>query len=112
MALRLGSFRTRTALANALAVAVILVANGVYLLLAERAEQERTRDAIEEHATTFARLTQLPIGRAFERYRGALGFRFHEVIRGYLSLESSLERIRILSPIGDVLFDSNRLRYR
>ena len=112
MALRLGSFRTRTALANALAVAVILVANGVYLLLAERAEQERTRDAIEEHATTFARLTQLPIGRAFERYRSAEGFRFHEVIRGYLSLEPSLERIRILSPMGDVLFDSKLLTDR
>ena len=108
MALRLGSFKTRTALANALAVALILVANSVYLLLAERAEMERTRETLEARATSFARLTQLPIGRAFERYRSAEGFRFREVVKGYMSLEPSLERIRILSPAGELLFDSTR----
>jgi len=109
MALRLGSFKTRTALANALAVALILVANSVYLLLAERAEMERTRETLEAHAIRFARLSQLPIGRAFERYRSADGFRFREVIKGYMGLEEpSLERIRILSPAGELLFDSTR----
>ena len=109
MALRLGSFKTRTALANAFAVALILVANGVYLLLAERAELERTRETLEQHATSFARLSALPIGRAFEQYRNADGIRFREIIKSYISLEPSLQRIRILSPTGELLFDSSRM---
>jgi signal transduction histidine kinase len=104
MSLRFGSFKTRTALANALAVALILVANGFYLLLAERAELERTRETLEEHASAFARLTAISLGRAFEREHG----RFQEVARSYMSLEPALERIRILSPAGDLLFDSTR----
>src|SRR5262245_6512235 len=107
MALRLGSFKTRTALANALAVAAILVANSVYLLLAERAELERTRETIEEHATTFARLTEPAIGRAFERHlAGEAGFL--ELIRSYLSLEPSLQQLRVVLPSGETLFDSRR----
>jgi signal transduction histidine kinase len=108
MALRLGSFKTRTALANALAVALILVANGVYLLLAERAEFERTRETLEQHARAFARLTAVPIGRAFERHRATEGFRFRELLKSYMGLEPSLERVRILSPAGELLFDSTR----
>ncbi len=110
MALRLGSLKTRTALANALAVALILVANSVYLLLAERAELERAREAMEEHATAFARLTEPEIGRAFEAGGGAQAApRFHALIRSYLGLEPSLQRIRILLPSGETLFDSLRL---
>ena len=109
MALRLGSFKTRTAAANALAVAAILIANSVYLLLAERGEMERTREAIEEHALTYARITEATIGRAFLLYRDRDGGRFHQIIRDNLSLEPSLLGIQVLGPSGEILFDSARI---
>ncbi len=109
MALRLGSFKTRTAAANALAVAAILIANSVYLLLAERGEMERTREAIEQHGLTFARITEASIGRGFLLYRDRDGGRFHRIIRENLSLEPSLVGIQMLGPGGEILFDSARI---
>jgi signal transduction histidine kinase len=108
MALRLGSFKTRTALANALAVAAILVANSVYLVLAERAELERARETMEEHAIAFARLTAPEIGRAFEGGGRGETDGFQALIAGYLGLEPSLQRVRILLPGGETLFDSKQ----
>jgi signal transduction histidine kinase len=106
MALRLNSLKTRTALAISLVIVVILVANAVYLILAKRRE---LREGIEARALNFALLTRQPLCAGYETYSESGFHRFGELVRDYMRIDPDVERIRIVSVAGEVLFDSAEL---
>ena len=77
MRLRLNSLKTRTAVAIASVIVVILVANAVYLILTKRAE---LRKQTEDLALKFALLTCDRIAGGYETY-DTEGFKFRELMR-------------------------------
>src|SRR4051812_12006202 len=104
--LRLGSLKTRTALALSSVIVAILVFNGVYMILSKRAE---LRKGIEEDALTYARLTRAPIASAFLSFYPSDFYRFRERMRELLGMNRDLTRVRIVNAMGQVLFDSTEL---
>ncbi|MBI3932891.1 MAG: response regulator [Acidobacteria bacterium] len=106
MALRLNSLKTRTALAIASVIVVILVANAVYLILTKRKELRRD---IENRAYLFALLTRTPICVGYETYYASGFYKFRELMRDHLRLEEDVERILIINVNGKILFDSTEL---
>jgi signal transduction histidine kinase len=106
MMLRLGSLKTRTAAVNAGAVALVLIANGGYLVISERAEIAEMQRNMEEHALLFAHSSRAPLSEFFARYAEREPTRFHELVRTYAGAEPSLQRVRLAASDGRVLFDS------
>jgi signal transduction histidine kinase len=105
MRLRLNSLKTRTALAIASVIVVILVANAVYLILTKRAElRKQTGDL----AVKFALLTCDRIAGGYETY-DTDGFKFRELMRDTLSLNPDVDRIQIIDVDGRIRFDSTQL---
>jgi len=105
MPLRLNSLKTRTAVAIASVIAVILVANAVYLILTKRSELRRQT---ERQATTFALLTCDRIGSSFETY-DVRGFKFRELMRQTQALNPDVDRIQIIDVDGRIRFDSTQM---
>jgi len=105
MALNLRSLKTRAALANATAIALILGGNAVYNYLTHRNEEGELRRSFEEHAVAFARLTYVELARAFEE-EGPASERLRTLLRAQLQLEPDFQRIAILGPSGEVLAES------
>ncbi len=101
----LGSLKTRTAVATSLVLAVCLLANALYLIVGKQAE---IRTDIERRAELFASLTRQPIAAAYANDYPAGFLRFRQMIREYLALEPSIDRVRVLGMSGQVLFDSTR----
>jgi signal transduction histidine kinase len=106
MALRLNSLMTRTAVAIASVIVVILTVNAIYLVVAKRRE---LRQDIEDRAMLFARLTHQPICVTYETYYASGYYKFRERMRDYLELEDTIERISIINVNGVVLFDSDTI---
>jgi len=105
MRLRLNSLKTRTAVAIASVIVAILVANGVYLILTKRAE---LRKQTEEQAQKFALLTRDRIGSGYDTY-GVQDFKFRDLMREILHLNSDVDRIQIIDVDGRIRFDSTRM---
>ena len=105
MRLRLNSLKTRTAVAIASVIVAILVANGVYLILTKRAE---LRKQTEDQARKFALLTRDRIGSGYDTY-GVKDFKFRDLMREILSLNSDVDRIQIIDVDGRIRFDSTRM---
>jgi signal transduction histidine kinase len=105
MALNLRSLKTRAALANATAIALILGGNAVYNYLTHRNEEGELRRSFEEHAVAFARLTYVELARAFEE-EGPASERLRTLLRAQLQLEPDFQRIAILGPSGEALAES------
>jgi signal transduction histidine kinase/DNA-binding response OmpR family regulator len=106
MALRLNSLKTRTALAIASVIVVILVANALYLILTKRTE---LRKDIENRANLFALLTRTPVCVGYETYYASGFYKFRELMRDHLRLEPDVEKILIINVNGKILFDSSEL---
>ena len=105
MRLRLNSLKTRTAVAIAAVIVVILVANAVYLILTKRGELRRQT---EDQALKFALLTCDRIVSSYETY-DVQGFKFRELMRQTLSLNPDVDRIQIIDVDGRIRFDSTRM---
>ena len=105
MRLRLNSLKTRTAVAIAAVIVVILVANAVYLILTKRGELRRQT---EDQALKFALLTCDRIGGSYETY-DVRGFKFRELMRQTLALNPDVDRIQIIDVDGRIRFDSTRM---
>jgi signal transduction histidine kinase/DNA-binding response OmpR family regulator len=101
--IRYKSLKTRTAVANAFLIVVILLANAVYLVITKRSE---LRSDVEQRAQAFALLTRHPICEAFLDSPSDPG-RLRDVLRAYLGLEPSVDRILIAGRSGAILFDSS-----
>jgi signal transduction histidine kinase/DNA-binding response OmpR family regulator len=106
MTLRFNSLKTRTALAMSAVIVAILLANALYLILTKRAE---LRKGIEERALTFALLTRAPICAGYETYKDSGFYKFRELMRDLLTLDSDVVRIAIMNVNGQVLFDTMAL---
>jgi signal transduction histidine kinase len=106
MAYRLDSLKTRTALAIASVVVVILVANAVYLIVAKRSEIRRD---VQARAVTFAQLTKAPLCTGYETFYASGYYKFRELVLSTMSLNEDVERILIVNVNGQVLFDSEEL---
>ncbi len=106
MVLRLESLKTRTALAIASVVVMILVANAVYLIFTKRSEIRRD---VEARAMTFAQLTKAPICTGFETFYASGYYKFRELMLSTMRLNDDVERILIVNVSGQVLFDSGEL---
>jgi signal transduction histidine kinase len=106
MVVRLGSLKTRTAVAIATIIAAVLVANAVYLILTKRAE---LRQDIEERAATFAQLSKGPVCAAYDQHYSSGRYKFRELLRDALRLNPDVSRILILSVDGQILYDSREL---
>jgi signal transduction histidine kinase len=102
---RLNSLKTRTAVAIAAVIVVILVANAVYLILTKRGELRRQTD---DQALKFALLTCDRIGSSYETY-DVQGFKFREMMRQTLALNPDVDRIQIVDVDGRIRFDSTRM---
>jgi signal transduction histidine kinase/CheY-like chemotaxis protein len=106
MALRLNSLKTRTAVTISAVIVVLLVANAVYLIVTK---QRELRLEIEENALLFARLSRAPICAGYDTYHNSGIYKFRELMRDYLHLNSDVTRIQIAHVNGRILFDSSRL---
>jgi hypothetical protein len=106
MAFRLNSLKTRMALAMALVIVAILLANAVYLILIGH---RKLRDDIERNARLFAQLTNQPICVGYENYYHSGFTRFRELMRDFLRRAPDVERVEIIDVNGRVLFDSLEL---
>jgi signal transduction histidine kinase/DNA-binding response OmpR family regulator len=122
MALRLKSLKTRTALAIASVVVVTLVVNAVYLILRKKSE---LRGDIERETKTFAELTKDLIATGWKQKEKENSdqkatpvqketperdfYKFRELVRNTLRLNTDVERILIVDTNGRVLFDSSEL---
>ncbi|HEY3120992.1 MAG TPA: ATP-binding protein [Vicinamibacteria bacterium] len=84
-------------------IAVVLVANAVYLILAKRAEM---RQEIEERAMNFAVLTRPVLGAAFELSRTGDPRPLMEAVREAFRRNPDLTRVSIVDARGRTLFDS------
>src|SRR5437667_6231204 len=104
MALRVTSLKTRTAAAIASVIAVVLVANAVYLILAKRREM---REEIEERALNFAMLTRASLGSAYEASLAGDPRPLVEAARETLRRSPDLVDVSILDGLGRILFDSS-----
>ena len=102
----LGSLKARTAVTTSLVLAAILVAHGIYLIVTKQMELRRD---IERRADVFARLTREPICQAYDTYYMSGFYKFRERVRRYLELEPDVDRVRLLSVNGRVLFDSSAM---
>jgi signal transduction histidine kinase len=100
----LGSLKTRTAVATSLVIAAILLAHGFYLVVRERWELRRD---IEARAALFAELTCEPISLGYDNYYASGLHRFRALVREHLRREPSVDRVRIISVKGRVLYDSS-----
>jgi len=105
MRLRLNSLKTRTAVAIAAVTVTILVVNAVYLILTKRAE---LRKQTEDQALKFAQLTRNRIGNAYQTY-DVKDFKFRELMRETLSLDTDVDRIQIVDVDGRIRFDSTQM---
>src|SRR5262245_56227838 len=108
MALRLNSLKTRMALAMALVIVAILLANAVYLILIGH---RKLRDDIERNARLFGQLTTQPICVGYENYYRSGFNQFHALMQGYLDRAPDVESIQIIDVHGRILFDSNELEH-
>ncbi len=106
MAFRLDSLKTRTALAIASVVVVILVVNAVYLIVVKRSEIRRD---VQARALTFAQLTKAPICTGYENFYTSGYYKFRELMLSTMRLNQDVERILIVNVNGQVLFDSEEL---
>ena len=106
MALRLNSLKTRTALAIASVIVAILVANALYLIVTKRSELKKD---IENRANLFALLTSTPVCVGYENYHASGEYKFRELMRDHLRLDSDVEKILIINVNGRILFDSTEL---
>lgn len=106
MAFRLNSLKTRMALALALVIVAILLANAVYLILIGH---RKLRDDIERNARLFAQLTNQPICVGYENYYRSGFYKFRELMRDFLRRAPDVERIEIIDVNGRILFDSLEL---
>ena len=106
MAFRLDSLKTRTTLAIASVVVVILVANAVYLLVTKRSEIQRD---VKARAVTFAQLTKAPICTGYETFYASGYYKFRELMLSTMRLNEDVERILIVDVNGQVWFDSEEL---
>jgi signal transduction histidine kinase/DNA-binding response OmpR family regulator len=106
MALRLKSLKTRTALAIASVVVVTLVINAVYLIVRKRVELRRD---IERETLTFAELSKDSISTGWIGNHEKAFYKFRELVRNALRLNTDVERILIADDNGRVLFDSMEL---
>ena len=106
MAFRLNSLKTRMALAMALVIVAILLANAVYLILIGH---RKLRDDIERNARLFAELTNQPICVGWENYYRSGFYKFRELMRDFLRRAPDVERIEIIDVNGRILFDSLEL---
>jgi signal transduction histidine kinase/CheY-like chemotaxis protein len=107
MSLRLKSLKTRTALAIASVVVVTLVINAVYLILRKRSE---LRGDIKEESLTFAELTKERLANGWDENHDEKDFyKFRNLVRDVLRLNTDVERILIADVNGRLLFDSAEL---
>ena len=106
MPLRLKSLKTRTALAIASVVVVTLVINAVYLILKKRSE---LRGDIDRETRTFAELTKERLSNGWDQFHDESFYRFRELVREVLRLNTDVERILITDTNGRILFDSSDL---
>ena len=100
----LGSLKTRTAVATSMVIAAILFANGVYLVVHKRADMRRET---RERAELFALLTCGPISLGYDTYYSSGLLRFRSLVESYLGREPRIDRLRIISVAGRVLYDSS-----
>ena len=105
MRLRLNSLKTRTAVAIAAVIVLIVVANAVFLILTKRGELVRQT---EDQALKFALLTCDRIGGSYETY-DVQGFKFKELMRQTLALNPDVDRIQIVDVDGRIRFDSTHM---
>lgn len=106
MGFRLSSLKTRTAFAISSVIVITLVLNAFYLTVTKRAELRRD---IEEKARTFAQLTKAPVCTGYETFYASGFYKFRELLRDTMRLNSDVERIVIVNVNGQVLFDSDEL---
>ncbi len=99
----LGSLKTRTAVATSLVIAAILLAHGLWLVISKRAELRRD---IEQRAALFARLTCEPICLGYDNYYMSGLHRFRSLVRRFMDQEPNIDRVRVISVSGRVLYDS------
>ncbi len=99
----LGSLKTRTAVATSLVIAAILLAQGFYLVVSKHSELRRD---IDKKSRLFASLTCEPICLAYDNYYASGLSRFRILVREYLAQEPNVDRLRIISVKGRVLYDS------
>jgi signal transduction histidine kinase/DNA-binding response OmpR family regulator len=109
MPLRTSSLKARTALAIASVIAVVLVANAVYLILTKRNEM---RQEIEERALNFAVLTRPGLGAAFDTTLGGDPRPLLDAVREAFRRNADLTRVSIVDRGGRTLFDSAGLTPR
>jgi signal transduction histidine kinase/DNA-binding response OmpR family regulator len=100
---RVSSLKARTALAIASVIAVVLVANAVYLILAKRKEM---RQEIEERAVNFAVLTRPGLGAAFETSQTGDPRPLLDAVREAFRRNPDLIRVSVVDRGGRTLFDS------
>jgi hypothetical protein len=108
MAFRLNSPMLRTALAMALVIVAILLANAVCLILIGH---RKLRDDIERNARLFSQLTNQPICVGYENHYHSGFYKFKELMRDFLRRAPDVESIQIIHVNGEVLFDSLELEH-
>src|SRR5579863_497080 len=101
---RVRSLRLRFVLAIATLVALVLVANGLVLALANRA---LLRDNLERHAEAYARLSVGPICQAFDTYYTSGYSKFQELLKETIDLNPDVRRVVIYATDGEKKFDSD-----
>src|ERR1700730_13932748 len=101
------SLRVRFGLAISALVALVLVANGMVLALANR---RHLREDLERRAQAYARLSVGPICEAFETYYASGYSKFRQLLRETMRLNPDLARLAIYDTGGRLLFDSSELR--
>ena len=103
MALRFNSLKTRTAIAIASLIAVLLLNHAIYLVLSKRSE---LREAIERETRTFARLSEREVVAAYDFKERLDPAELRERVAKTLALDPDVRRVRIVAGDGRVLFDS------
>jgi signal transduction histidine kinase len=101
------SLRVRFGLAISALVALVLVANGMVLALANR---RHLREDLERRAQAYARLSVGPICEAYETYYASGYSKFRELLLETMRLNPDLSRLTIYDTGGRLLFDSSELR--